>query len=96
MRVTRKTKVLVKTERRFVIRQQSPDKTISCEECTEAMISAQACADFFGISSRAIYRLIESKKIHFIETEANEIYICPASVKENLETTQSSAARLQS
>lgn len=96
MRITRKTNVLVRTERRFVVRRQSSDETISCGECAELMLPVQACADFFGVSSRAIYRLIESGKIHFLETEANEIYICPASVKEILEITQSSANSLQS
>jgi hypothetical protein len=85
MKITRKTNVLVKTERRFVVRQHPSDETIQCGQCAELLIPAQMSADFFGISSRTIYRLIESGKIHFVETEANEIYICSASLKEILE-----------
>lgn len=41
---------------------------------------AQAFADFFGASLRAIFRFIEADEIHFVETERNEIYVCPTSV----------------
>ncbi len=49
------------------------------------MIRAQAAADFFGISSWTIYRLLEQSIIHFTETEVNEIYTCPNSIKEALQ-----------
>ncbi len=49
------------------------------------MISAQAAAQLFVVSSRTIYRLIEQANIHFTETEVNEIYVCPTSIQEALE-----------
>ena len=49
------------------------------------MISAQLSADSCAVSSREIYRLIESGKIHFAETETNEIYVCPLSVNQILQ-----------
>lgn len=83
MRITRKTNVFIKTERKFVVR-QTENEPICCEQCAEPMIPAQISADIFGISSRTIYRLVESEKIHFVETEANEIYVCPVSVERAL------------
>jgi len=86
MRITRRTNVFIKTGRKFVVRQQSADELISCGQCAEPMIPAHVTADLFGFSSRMIYRLIESEKIHFVETEANEIYVCPNCVKRVLES----------
>jgi hypothetical protein len=85
MRITRKTNVLVKTVRKYIVQQQSSEELIGCGHCDEQMMSAQATADFFQISSREIYRFIESEKIHFVETNANEIYVCPVSVRHILE-----------
>lgn len=85
MRITRKTNVLVKTVRKFTVHGQSAEELICCEECVQEMLPAQASADFFNVSSREIYRLIESAKIHFVETDTNEIYVCPNSVGQVLE-----------
>ena len=88
MRITRTTNIFVKTERKLVVGQPPTEPIIGCGQCAEPMIRAQTFADFFGISSRTIYRLIESEKIQFIETEANEIYVCPICVKRILESIQ--------
>lgn len=86
MRITRKTNIFVETVRKVVVQRQPKAELIFCEQCAERMISAQMSADYFGFSSRIIYRLIESEKIYFIETEANEIYVCPICVKQVLES----------
>lgn len=80
MKITRKTNVSVKTVRRLIVQQPASEMSICCEQCAEKMITAQSSAVAFSISSREIYRLIEKNKIHFVETETNEIYVCPASV----------------
>lgn len=84
MKITRKTRISIKTERKFYERQTPSDEPIFCGRCAEPMISAQMSAHFFGLSSREIYRLVETGEIHFVETAANEIYVCPLSVKEIL------------
>lgn len=81
MKITRKTNVFVTTERKFIVRRLLTEEFKYCAQCGEQMISAQATADFFGISSRHIYRLIEAEKIHFAENAVNEMYVCPVSVK---------------
>lgn len=84
MRITRKKNITVMTERKFIVQKQTANKIVRCEQCRAEMIPAQISADFFGFSSRVIYRLIEADKIHFLETESNEIYICPVSTVEVL------------
>ena len=81
MKFIRKTSILVKTSRRFVIRGLLTDEPPECGECAEQMLAPQSAADYFGVSRRVIYRLIERKEIHFAETDVNEIYVCPASVE---------------
>ena len=85
MKITRKVNVSFITERKIIA--SSPpaaNKVIYCRDCAVEMIPARLSADFFGFSSRVIYRLIEADKIHFLETEGNEIYICPVSTAEVL------------
>lgn len=91
MKIIRKTNVFIKTKRKFIVGNESPPEFICCEECAEQMIAAQASADFFGVSSRKIYRLIDKDKIHFVETETNKIYVCPVSIKKILDLPESSA-----
>lgn len=85
MKITRRTNISVTTERRLVVRQ--PETVIGCPSCVAPMIPAHIFAEFFGISSRTIYRLIESDAIHYTETETNEIYVCQISVERALEKT---------
>ena len=85
MKITRKTNILIETQRQFVVRRESADEPMRCEPCDQPMFSVQTAADFFAVSSRTIYRLIESESIHFVETERNEIYVCPISIKQILE-----------
>jgi hypothetical protein len=88
MKITRKTNVFVKTVRKFIVHRQETDETVFCDRCNEEMISAQEAANFFGVSSRRIYRSIESEKIHFAETAHNEIYVCLISIKQILNSAE--------
>ncbi len=85
MEIIKRTNIVVKTARRFIVRRAGTDEPVQCGQCAGQMIRAQAAADFFGVSSRTVYRLIEQSIIHFTETEVNEIYICPNSIKEALQ-----------
>lgn len=86
MEIIKRTNIFVKTERRLVIQNQPVDETVECRQCPGQMIAPGAAASFFGVSRRAIYRFIEREEIHFIETETNEIYVCPISIKDVLES----------
>lgn len=88
MKITRKINISVITEKKVLVSSPTVDnETIYCEQCAAEMIPAHISADFFGFSSRVIYRLIEADKVHFLETERNEIYVCPVSVAEVLQKT---------
>ncbi len=77
MEIKRKTNILVKTARKLVVRMDETGEHPGCENCAEQMFTAQSAAFFYQISTREIYRLIETGKIRFIETVSKDIYICP-------------------
>ncbi len=47
-----------------------------CGECnaTATMLPVDAAAALFGLSERAIFRLIETTAIHFVEAE--KVFVC--------------------
>lgn len=53
-----------------------------CNQCGEQrqMIHPGEAAARAGVSLRAIYRLVEAHKLHFIETPEGLVLICPNSV----------------
>ena len=53
-----------------------------CSECGEQrqMIHPEEAAARAEVSVRAIYRLLEAHKLHFIETPEGLVLICPNSV----------------
>lgn len=85
MEIIKKKRIVVRTTRRVVVRRkEDSDEDYVCGQCESEMISTNACVNFIGIGSRIIFRLIESGKIHFIETENKEVYVCVASIKQNM------------
>ncbi|MDQ4123572.1 MAG: hypothetical protein M3209_19210 [Acidobacteriota bacterium] len=75
--IRRKTNIVVKTERKIVVRQSSPgEEVFLCEECDEQMIMPQTAAVLYDISTREVYRLVEEGKIHFLETDSKDIFVC--------------------
>lgn len=88
MEIIKKTSILVKTRRRFVVSGLLHNEIIQCGQCAGQMLPAQSAADFFSVSSRIIYRLIEQESIHYIETDVNEIFVCPISVENVLEQSE--------
>ena len=81
MKITRRTNILIKTAREFFVRRPGSE-AIRCLNCDDEMMQVQDFAEHFAISRREIYRLIEAGRIHFIETDEPEIYLCPASSEE--------------
>jgi len=84
MEIIRKTDILVKTKRRFIISQPETCEQIFCSFCPGQMISAEASAVLFKLSRRAVYRMIETERIHFTESENGLLFICPDSFAEIL------------
>lgn len=84
MEIKRSFEKLVVTKRRYVIHQMPLDKQIACPQCGEPMLPTEQAAGLFGIKLRWIFQIIETKQVHFIEAEADEIKICLTSLAEVL------------
>lgn len=72
------TKLTIETERVFVIRRPTASRRARCEACDEVVsfVTADEAAALTRFSSRAIYRLIEARKLHFRETTEALLLIC--------------------
>jgi len=82
MKRTLRTRTTVQKRELLVIKSsRKPGKTL-CKECSEAvvLVTLDEAVKISGLSSRAIYRLIEEGRIHFDETAATVGLICPASL----------------
>jgi hypothetical protein len=76
----RKTEITIKTDRLVIVRwRQSPDKAAWCEGCAAwvRMLTVDESAALSSVSPRVIYRLVESNQLHFKETAAGQLLICP-------------------
>ena len=72
----------------------APSFEAHCVACGQrvTMYAPAAAALIAGVTVRAIYRLVDEKKLHFIESPAGDLYLCartlqahaqpPASTKE--------------
>lgn len=80
MEIIRKTEILVETNRRFTVAQTEIAEKVVCRECAEPMIKAEQVTNLFGITCRAVYRLIEEAAIDFSETENGASFVCPNSL----------------
>ena len=88
MEIIRKRSILIKTTRKFVVSAPAANETILCEQCAGQMLAAQATAVLHDLSPRDVYLLIESGEIHFVETDANEIYVCLLSIGKKLDPSK--------
>ena len=82
MKRTRRTRTTVEKHEVVVIRGSRRLKRVFCPECSEpvALVALDEAVKFSGISSRAVYRLIEEGRIHFAETADGGALICPATL----------------
>jgi len=80
MEIIRKTEIIVETNRRFTVEQTEFTEKILCRECAALMLKAEHITILFGISCRAVYRLIEEAAVDFTETENGASFVCPNSL----------------
>lgn len=71
-----KIEIIFETEETIIIRQTAKTWTAYCPECRAIVEMAlpQTIADLSDFTEREIFRLIERKEIHFVETE--RIFVC--------------------
>jgi len=74
----KKAKLIIATERVFVIRKRGAPHRARCEACGKEVdfVAADEAAVLARVSSRAIYRSVEDGNLHFIETAEGSLGIC--------------------
>lgn len=86
MEIKRATEIIIKTNRKFVIRGTDSIEQCFCPDCGETLIGIDVASALFGISQLAVFRLVEQNKAHFAETESGILLICSNSLTEILAT----------
>jgi uncharacterized Zn finger protein len=76
--IKRRTEITVEMDRIFVIRRRGEPVLARCAECGEQtkMVTADEAAANARVSSRTIFRWIETEKIHFVESREGTLLIC--------------------
>lgn len=83
----RKAKLTIETERVWmIVRSGQYPRMRKCEVCGEIvrLVTVDEAATLTPLCSRAIYRLIEDEKIHFVETGDKRLLICFKSIRHSL------------
>ena len=72
------TKLTIEIQRVYLIRRLTESRRARCEECDEVVsfVTADEAAALARLSVRAIYCLIEARKLHFIEQVEGQSLIC--------------------
>jgi len=67
----------------YIIRQEPRGPVRAwCGGCGEEIecLTVEQAVTLTGLSARKVFRLVEAEGIHFCETEAGHLFICPNSV----------------
>jgi len=78
LKTTKRTHITVEKHEVWVVRQGRKIVTAWCETCgaTVEMVTAEQAAALAEVSTRAIYRQVESGQIHFTETADGQLFVC--------------------
>lgn len=83
----RRTEITIETETLVSIRPATTSTTARCPVCEarRLMLTPLAAAQAAGISTRSIYRLVESGTLHASEAPDGQLFVCHASLKDQIE-----------
>ena len=78
MKRRKKTEIIVERDQVLVIRKLDHRARRWCAECGEQvlMVSVDDAASIAGLTSRAVYRQVETGQVHFSETTDGSLLIC--------------------
>ena len=78
----KRTEITIETERLLVVGHTTKQATDWCAACGRQveLISADEAAVRARVSSRTIFRWVESGRLHYTETPAGLLLICPYSL----------------
>jgi len=82
MMVKRRIRTMVEMREVIVLRSSRKRQIVFCPECSEAvvLVTLDEAMKIAEISSRAVYRLLEQKLLHFAETAEGPVLICPSTL----------------
>lgn len=80
MKRTRRVEIVVEMTRRVTLRKSAAAPAPPCELCGGPLLPLEAAVAVTGFSSRAIHRLAEAGGVHFAETDAGALLVCPVSL----------------
>ena len=84
MKKRKRTEIRFEVEQTLVVRQRRAPIVVWCEWCREqvTMIRPEDATATAGLTPRAIYRLVEAGRLHFIETADGSLLICLNSIRQ--------------
>jgi hypothetical protein len=82
----RRTEITIETHSVLAVRRRTGAPAAWCQGCDDLveMITPDEAAKLSGLSSRAVYRLVETESIHFIETHDGSLLICLKSLHRSI------------
>jgi hypothetical protein len=77
------TEITYETTESFTIRRRAGSVQSACTQCgsVSEMVTLDEAAALFQIGVRAIFRDIESGRVHFLENAAGSVFVCLDSLK---------------
>ncbi|HSK73721.1 MAG TPA: hypothetical protein VK892_18635 [Pyrinomonadaceae bacterium] len=80
-----KTEVVIEQDEILVVGKNGEPILGWCGDCRAEvnLASPETAAKIFGITPRAIYRLVEADRLHFSETALGNLQICLISLADN-------------
>jgi hypothetical protein len=83
MKQTRRIEITLETSQVFEVKLRRQRALGWCPQCatTVQMLTPEAAALAFSISTRAIYRGVEEGQLHFTETTDGLLLVCSASLQ---------------
>lgn len=72
------TRIVIETRELWVIRRLPLDAQASCADCDDqfTMVTVDQAVGIARLSARAIYGMVESDQIHFMETADGLLMVC--------------------
>jgi hypothetical protein len=78
----RRIEITVERQRILLVKRRNPSPPIWCEVCTghPLMLTLDEAARLLRMSERDIYRRVEARQVHFVETAEGRLYVCGSSL----------------
>ena len=78
----KRIEIIIENERVLVTSRRNSKPVLWCDGCARAvaMLTVDEAAIIACTSSRLIFQLAETGRLHFVETPEGRLYICPNSL----------------